>query len=102
MSRPVAGHRPPKNFAQQVLGQWPLAVVLFGVALGLAVVATGHWRAGCSLVGAAFTFGGVLRLLPDTRLELRRPPVVPRRTAWVTVLVEQVPEAWRPWLPAAA
>ena len=42
------------------------------------------------------------RLLPDTRLELRRPPVVPRRTAWVTVLVEQVPEAWRPWLPAAA
>ena len=42
------------------------------------------------------------RPLPDTRLELRRPPVVPRRTAWVTVLVEQVPEAWRPWLPAAA
>ena len=42
------------------------------------------------------------RLLPDTRLELRRPPVVPRRTAWVTVLVEQVPHAWRPWLPAAA
>ncbi|HRA76922.1 MAG TPA: DUF3017 domain-containing protein [Propionicimonas sp.] len=70
MSRPVAGHRPPKNFAQQVLGQWPLAVVLFGVALGLAVVATGHWRAGCSLVGAAFTFGGVLRLLPDTRVGL--------------------------------
>jgi 5-methylcytosine-specific restriction endonuclease McrA len=42
------------------------------------------------------------RLLPDTRLELRRAPVVPRRTAWVSVLVEQVPEAWRPWLPAAA
>lgn len=42
------------------------------------------------------------RLLPDTRLALRRPPVVPRRTAWVTVLVEQVPDAWRPWLPAAA
>jgi 5-methylcytosine-specific restriction endonuclease McrA len=42
------------------------------------------------------------RLLPDTRLELRRAPGVPRRTAWVSVLVDQVPEAWRPWLPAAA
>jgi hypothetical protein len=70
VSPATAGHRPPKNFAQQVLGQWPLAVVLSGVALGLIVVATGHWRAGCSLVGAAFTFGGVLRLLPDTRVGL--------------------------------
>ncbi len=42
------------------------------------------------------------RLLPDTRLALRRPPAVPRRTAWVSVLVEHVPDAWRPWLPAAA
>lgn len=42
------------------------------------------------------------RLLPETRLALQRPPAVPRRTAWVSVLVEHVPDAWRPWLPAAA
>ena len=42
------------------------------------------------------------RLLPDTRLVLRRPPAPPRRLSWVTVMVEQVPDAWRPWLPAAA
>jgi 5-methylcytosine-specific restriction endonuclease McrA len=42
------------------------------------------------------------QLLPDTRLVLRRPPAPPRRMSWVTVMVEQVPDAWRPWLPAAA
>ncbi len=62
--------RPPKNFVQQVLGQWPLAIVLAGVAAGLAVVATGHWRLGNSVVGAAITLGGLLRLLPQQRVGL--------------------------------
>jgi 5-methylcytosine-specific restriction endonuclease McrA len=42
------------------------------------------------------------RLLPETRLQLRRPPAVPRRVSWVTIMVGQVPDQWRPWLPAAA
>src|SRR5690606_29019852 len=42
------------------------------------------------------------KLLLDTRLELSRAPASPRRLSWVTVMVEQVPDAWRPWLPAAA
>ncbi len=65
-----ADDRPPKNFAQQVLGQWPLAIVLTGVAIGLGIVALGHWRAGSTLIGAATTVGGVLRLLPQQRVGL--------------------------------
>ena len=42
------------------------------------------------------------RLLPDTRLALLQPPVTPRRLSWVVIMVGQVPDAWRPWLPAAA
>lgn len=62
--------RPPKTFVQQVLGQWPLACVLLGVAAGLVVVALGHWRAGCSLIGVSITAGGLLRLMPQTRVGL--------------------------------
>lgn len=62
--------RPPKTFVQQVLGQWPLAAVLLGVGLGLVVVVLGHWRIGSTLIGAAITTGGVLRLLPQQRVGL--------------------------------
>jgi 5-methylcytosine-specific restriction endonuclease McrA len=42
------------------------------------------------------------RLLDESRFTLCRPPSTPRRLSWVTVAVGQVPDAWRPWLPAAA
>lgn len=42
------------------------------------------------------------RLLDESRFILCRPPATPRRLSWVTVAVGQVPDAWRPWLPAAA
>ena len=70
MSGPVADHRPPKTFVQQVLGQWPLALVLAGVATGLAIVATGHWRTGNTLIGLSATLGGLLRLMPQQRVGL--------------------------------
>lgn len=62
--------RPPKTFLQQVLGQWPLATVLAGVATGLVVVATGHWRLGTTIVGASALAGGLFRLLPQQRVGL--------------------------------
>ncbi|MFT3861814.1 DUF3017 domain-containing protein [Micropruina sp.] len=62
--------RPPKNFAQQVLGQWPLASVLVGVFVGLGVAATGHWRSGTTLIGLAISLGGLFRLLPNRRVGL--------------------------------
>ena len=66
----TAGERPPKTFVQQVLGQWPLASVLFGVFVGLAVVATSHWRTGSILIGLSITMGGLFRLLPKRRVGL--------------------------------
>jgi hypothetical protein len=65
-----AEERPPKSFVQQVLGQWPLASVLTGVAIGLVVVALSHWRAGSTLIGLSITAGGLLRLLPQQRVGL--------------------------------
>ncbi len=62
--------RPPKNFVQQVLGQWPLASVLLGVAVGLAIVFTSHWRTGSTLIGLSITAGGLLRLMPQQRVGL--------------------------------
>lgn len=64
--------RPAKGPVQAVLGQWPLALVLSGVAIGLLVVAvTGHWRIGCTGIGSAVTLGGVLRLmLPKAQVGL--------------------------------
>lgn len=62
--------RPPKSFAQQVWGQWPLAGVLLGVFAGLVVAATGHWRTGTTLIGLSITVGGLFRLLPQRRVGL--------------------------------
>lgn len=62
--------RPPKSFVQQVWGQWPLASVLAGVTVGLAVVFLSHWRAGSTLVGLSITLGGLLRLMPQQRVGL--------------------------------
>ncbi|QLQ16495.1 MAG: DUF3017 domain-containing protein [Micropruina sp.] len=70
MTTPPADERPPKTFVQQVLGQWPLATVLAGVALGLLVAAVGHWRMGTTLMGLSTTLGGVFRLLPQQRVGL--------------------------------
>ncbi len=62
--------RPPKSLVQQIAGQWPLASVLTGVSIGLFVVSLGHWRAGSTLIGAAITVGGLLRLMPQQRVGL--------------------------------
>ena len=47
-----------------------MATVLVGVSIGLAVVASSHWKLGSSLIGLSITVGGVLRLLPNQRVGL--------------------------------
>ncbi len=68
MSAPI--ERPPKSFAQQVLGQWPLATVLLGSFAGLIIAASSHWRAGSTLIGLSIAAGGLFRLLPQRRVGL--------------------------------
>lgn len=48
--------------------QWPMLLVLAGVAVSLAIMATGHWRKGSFAFGFAIAVGGVLRLVLPGRL----------------------------------
>ncbi len=52
-----------RPLVHKVLDEWPLLTVIFGLVAGLAIVWSGHWRAGSTLIGLAVTLGGVLRLL---------------------------------------
>jgi hypothetical protein len=53
------------------LSHVPYVVVLCGVATGLAVVATGHFKRGSVLVGAAVLVGALARLvLPESLIGL--------------------------------
>lgn len=52
-----------RPLVHKVLDEWPLLMVLIGLAAGLGVVALGHWRAGSTLIGLAVGLGGVLRLV---------------------------------------
>jgi len=61
-------------FTERVVDQWPLALVLAGVAVGLAVVAWGEFRAGALVVSASVVFAGALRA------------VLPRETAGLLVV----------------
>jgi 5-methylcytosine-specific restriction endonuclease McrA len=42
------------------------------------------------------------RLLHETSMHLRRPPMVPRELTWVVVAVGRVPATWEPYLQVAA
>lgn len=60
--------RPPRPWYALIAGQWPLFVTLAIVAVGLAVTATGHWKRGTTVIGAAFALSAVLRLLLPERV----------------------------------
>lgn len=47
--------------------QWPLLTVLGGGVVGLAAVATDHFRAGCLLLGFSVLFAALARLLLPAR-----------------------------------
>ncbi len=60
-----------RPFLAKVVDEWPLLTVLAGVAVGIGVVASGHWRTGSTLIGAAVLLGGVYRaLLPRVVVKL--------------------------------
>lgn len=55
------GPRAPRPWWALILGQWPLAVTLLGVAAGVGWAGIGHWKRGSFLVGVAFGAATLLR-----------------------------------------
>ena len=66
MSTPDVDDRPPIR-GGWVGRQWPLLTVLGGGVVGLAAVATDHFRAGCLLLGFSVLFAALARLLLPAR-----------------------------------
>ncbi|MDO5533165.1 MAG: DUF3017 domain-containing protein [Propionibacteriaceae bacterium] len=76
------GPRAPRPWYQLVLGQWPLAVVLVGITIGMGWVALSHWKRGTFVIGVAFAVGALLRaVLPTDRIGL-----LGVRRRWVDVV----------------
>ncbi|MFE8942667.1 DUF3017 domain-containing protein [Streptomyces sp. NPDC003233] len=65
-ARPEGGGRAASGDAPAPARQWPLLVVLGGVALGLLLTALDAFRAGTLLIGVALLAGAVMRwILPS-------------------------------------
>jgi hypothetical protein len=66
-------------FTERVVDQWPLALVLAGVAVGLLVLTVGDFRVGALIVSVSVVFAGALRtvLPPETAglLVVRSTPI---------------------------
>lgn len=60
-ARPEGGGRAAPSDAPAPARQWPMLVVIAGVALGLLLTAFDVFRVGILLIGAAMLAGGVLR-----------------------------------------
>ena len=97
--------RPETSAAARSLRQWPLLIIVVGVAAGLVVSLLGEatWRLGGYLIGASLLVGALERiLLPDRQaglLEVRSKPfdVVVLAITGVAILVLSyyVPEGRR-------
>ena len=76
---PWRGSRTARAVASWLQREWPITVVLFGVAAGLLVAALAEFRSGTVLLAASVVFAAWLRLmLPNGRvgvLGVRRKPV---------------------------
>ena len=63
--------RPARLTWAQVRAQWPLALVLIGVAVALGFIVLERWRRGAFLLGVAALAAAVLRLVvPEERARL--------------------------------
>lgn len=63
--------RPARLTWAQVRAQWPLALVLIGVAVALGFIVLERWRRGAFLLGLVALAAAALRLaVPETRARL--------------------------------
>lgn len=58
------GPQAPRPWWRQIARQWPLAITLLGLAVGLGVMMTGHWRRASTLIGLVIVAAAALRWLP--------------------------------------
>lgn len=69
---------PSAKAAAKSLRQWPLLIVVAGVALGLLIVLLGQWSFGCLVIGCSMGVGAVERLALSNReaglLQVRSKP----------------------------
>lgn len=75
MTRPAPDRpqrtRPARLRWSQIRAQWPLALVLGGIAVALAFVVLERWRRGAFVVGIVALAAALLRgLLPEHRVRL--------------------------------
>jgi hypothetical protein len=97
--------RPETSAAARSLRQWPLLIIVVGVAAGLVVPLLGEatWRLGGYLVGGSMLVGALERIvLPDRQaglLEVRSKPfdvaVLALTGVAILVLAYYVPEGRR-------
>ncbi|WP_203569142.1 DUF3017 domain-containing protein [Aestuariimicrobium ganziense] len=69
--------------AERSLNQWPLLVVLAGLAASCVVLATGHWRRGAFAAGCAVLLAAVLRAVLPRRVA----GLLAVRSRWFDTLV---------------
>jgi uncharacterized membrane protein YjjP (DUF1212 family) len=60
-ARPEGGGRAASGDAPAPVRQWPILLIIAGVVAGLVTTASGAFRAGAIVVGAALLLGGALR-----------------------------------------
>lgn len=58
---------PSAKAAAMSLRQWPLLIVVAGVALGLVIVVLGQWRFGCLVIGSVLGIAAVERVALSNR-----------------------------------
>lgn len=58
---------PSAKAAALSLRQWPLLIVVAGLALGLLIVVLGQWSFGCLLIGCSLGIGAVERVALSNR-----------------------------------
>ncbi|MEU2711002.1 DUF3017 domain-containing protein [Streptomyces sp. NPDC007205] len=101
-ARPEGGGRAAPGDAPAPARQWPLLVVLGGVALGLLLTALDVFRFGTLLIGAALLAGAVMRwILPGVGMlavRSRFTDIVTYGVLGLTIVLLAMMAQPKPWL----
>jgi hypothetical protein len=95
--RPI---RQPRRLARLSLAQWPISIVLIGIAVALVMIGTDHFRRGSIILSASVMLAMFLRLLLPTS-DVGMLAVRSRRTDVIVLAVLAVGlSIFTYWVPA--